>query len=215
MVGLEEAGATYNTELVVYMRGDNKSSTYLELNPNGKVPTLAVDGVSITETSAMMLYLAHAFPEAELLPLGKGGAADGKVMADVIWCSTSIHPNVFHTRLPQFFCDEEVGMVRTREMAMERLARDFQQVEDRLHGGPWFFGEAWSVVDAYLSWAWFRVDGTGFDLSPYPRFADMYERVLQRSSVARTLVKEQKAYTWLEENDLMVNFKTLNPGSGK
>lgn len=215
MAGLEEAGASYDMEMVIYMRGDNKSSAYLKLNPNGKVPTMVVDGVSITETSAMLLYLARAFPEAKLLPLGKSIASDGKVMADVIWCSASIHPNVFHTRLPQFFCDDEAGMKRVKEMALERLGRDFQQVEDRLADGPWFFGENWSVVDAYLSWAWYRLNGTGFDFSPYPRFADMYERVLKRPSVERTLEKEQQAYEWLEENNLMVNFKTLNPKSGQ
>lgn len=215
MVGLEEAGAPYEMELVVYMRGDNKSPDYLKLNPNGKVPTLVADGVAITESSAMMLYLAQAFPEAHLLPLGAGAASDGKVMADVVWCSASLHPNVFHTRLPQFFCDHEAGMARVRDLAMVRLAQDFRQIEDRLADGPWFFGDGWSVVDAYLSWAWYRVDGTGFDFSPYPRFADMYERVLKRPSVARALAKEQEAYDWLEENDLMVNFKTLTPKSGQ
>ncbi len=213
MAGLEEAGASYETELVVYMRGDNKSPEYLALNPNGKVPTMVVDGVSITETSAMLLYLARAFPDADLLPFGRSDASDGKVMADVIWCSASVHPNVFHIRLPQFFCDEEAGVARVREMAMARLARDFTQVENRLAEGPWFLGDRWSVVDAYLSWAWFRLQGTPFDFSPYPRFADMYERVLKRPSVERTMAKEQKAYEWLEENDLMVNFKTFNPKS--
>ena len=215
MAGLEEAGVSYDTEMVIYMRGENKSPAYLKLNPNGKVPTMVVDGVSITETSAMLLYLARAFPEAKLLPFGAGSASDGKVTADVIWCSASVHPNVFHTRLPQFFCDDEAGMMRVREMAMERLAKDFRQVEDRLASGPWFFGESWSVVDAYLSWAWYRLDGTGFDVSPFPRFAEMYERVLKRPSVARTLQKEEEAFRWLEENDLMVNFKTLNPNSGQ
>lgn len=214
MVGLEEAGVSYDMELVIYMRGDNKSPAYLELNPNGKVPTMVADGVSITETSAMMIYLARAFPEAALLPFGKGGASDAKVIADVIWCSASVHPNVFHIRLPQFFCDEEAGLERVRGMAMERLARDFQQVESRLADDPWFFGSQWSVADAYLSWAWFRINGTGFDLSPYPRFAGMYERVLKYPSVERALAKEQEAYNWLESNNLMVNFKTLIPKSG-
>lgn len=215
MIGLEEAGVAYETELVAFMRGDNKSPGYLAINPKGKVPAMVADGAAITETSAMLLYLANAFPEAKLLPLGKGAAADAAVMADVVWCSSSVHPNVFHTRLPQFFCDEESGAARVREMAMVRLAADFQQIEDRLANGPWFCGEDWSVIDGYLSWAWFRVQGTGFDASPFPRFAEMYERVRQRPSVARTLAKEQEAYGWLEANGLMVNFKTLTPKSGQ
>lgn len=100
-------------------------------------------------------------------------------------------------------------------MAKERLAQDFQQIEERLEGGAWFFGDQWSLVDAYLSWAWFRLNGTSFDLNPYPRFADMYDRVLKRPSVERVLAKEQEAYDWLERNDLMVNFQTFSPSSGK
>lgn len=103
MVGLEEAGADYDAELVVYVRGDNKSPEYLSLNPNGKVPTMVVNGVSVTESSAMMIYLAKVFPEANLLPIDGQSETDAKIIADVIWCSASVHPNVFHIRLPQFF----------------------------------------------------------------------------------------------------------------
>lgn len=64
---LEEAGATYETVLLDYGT-TMKADDYLAINPMGKVPAIVHDGHVVTECAAICLYLADAFPEADLAP---------------------------------------------------------------------------------------------------------------------------------------------------
>ncbi|MAM71126.1 MAG: glutathione S-transferase [Gammaproteobacteria bacterium] len=64
---LEEIGCEYQTEIVEY--GEiMKGSAYLAINPMGKVPALSHQGKVVTETPAILCYLADAFPDAGLAP---------------------------------------------------------------------------------------------------------------------------------------------------
>src|SRR5262249_3789434 len=53
---------------IMTLRGDQYEPAYLELNPNGVVPTLIHDGEPITESSLILYYIDDAFPEAPLMP---------------------------------------------------------------------------------------------------------------------------------------------------
>lgn len=64
---LEEVGAPYETKLIAY-GPEMKSADYRSVNPMGKVPALRHNGVVITETPAILAYLADAFPDAQLAP---------------------------------------------------------------------------------------------------------------------------------------------------
>ncbi|MCY4200016.1 MAG: glutathione S-transferase family protein [Gammaproteobacteria bacterium] len=64
---LEEVGADYETVLIEY--GDAmKSPEYLKINPMGKVPAIVHHGQVVTESAAICLYLADAFPASGLAP---------------------------------------------------------------------------------------------------------------------------------------------------
>ena len=65
---LEEIGAPYEIEVLDLQKQEQKRPAYLAINPMGKVPTLVHRGVAITETAAILIYLADAFPAAGLAP---------------------------------------------------------------------------------------------------------------------------------------------------
>lgn len=66
---LEEVGAPYRIEVLAF-GPQMKSPEYLALNPMGKVPTVKHGDTVITETGAILAYLADAFPQAKLAPSG-------------------------------------------------------------------------------------------------------------------------------------------------
>mgnify|MGYP003376587446 FL=1 len=71
---LEEVGQPYDTVVVPY-GPPMKAPEYLALNPMGKVPTLVHGDTVVTETPAILVYLADAFPAAGLAPpLAERGA---------------------------------------------------------------------------------------------------------------------------------------------
>lgn len=71
---LEEIGCPYRLEVVAYGL-PMKSADYLSVNPMGKVPAIRHGDAVVTETGAILSYLADLFPESKLAPpVGKRGA---------------------------------------------------------------------------------------------------------------------------------------------
>ena len=64
---LEETGTPYEARILQY-GAEMKAPEFCALNPMGKIPVLCHDGVTVTETAAILAYLADAFPEAKLAP---------------------------------------------------------------------------------------------------------------------------------------------------
>ena len=71
---LEEVGAPYRVEVLAF-GPEMKTPAYLALNPMGKVPTIKHGNTVVTETGAILCYLADAFPQAGLAPPGSDRGA--------------------------------------------------------------------------------------------------------------------------------------------
>lgn len=65
---LEEVGAPYEFHFLDWKKRDHKSPEYLKINPMGKIPAIVHKGVVVTESSAIVLYLADAFSKNGLAP---------------------------------------------------------------------------------------------------------------------------------------------------
>jgi hypothetical protein len=68
-IALHEIGASFERKPMSFKSNDLRSPEYRALNPEGKVPTLVIDGRPLTEVAAILYFLAKRFPHAELLPL--------------------------------------------------------------------------------------------------------------------------------------------------
>ncbi len=68
-IALEEAGAEYETVRLDFRSNDQRKPEYLALNPKGRVPALVTDRGILTETPAILVFIAQTFPEAHLAPL--------------------------------------------------------------------------------------------------------------------------------------------------
>lgn len=196
-IALEEAGVEFDTRLVRFMRGEHKSAEFKKRNPKGKVPALEIDGDVLTENVAILAYLAERFPEAGLLPWSNNAIERVHVLADLCFCSSTLHPLVTRIRMPTFFAGAENPPVvkHTAEAAMDEY---FQLIEDRLANGAWWYGNAWSALDGYLYWVFWRVEGAAYDVSRFPRFAAHARANEQRPAVQRALAREEAAQAQLE-----------------
>jgi glutathione S-transferase len=67
-IALAEAGAPYTTEKVDFKTNQQNSPEYLGINPKGRVPSLVTDRGILTETPAMLAFIAQSFPLAKLAP---------------------------------------------------------------------------------------------------------------------------------------------------
>jgi glutathione S-transferase len=68
-IALEDAGAEYSTLRISFAADEQRKPEYLAINPKGRVPALVTDNGILTETPAMLAFIAQRFPLARLAPL--------------------------------------------------------------------------------------------------------------------------------------------------
>ena len=197
LIALCEIGVAFDTALVRFMKGEHKSPAYKKLNPKGKVPALVIDGEPLTENVAILTFLNRMFPAAGLLPAAANPLDEARQIADLSFCSATLHPIVTRIRMPTFFAAPEAAR-DVWEKGCGAMREYFQLVEDRLAHSPWWYGDTWSVMDAYLNWVFWRVDGADFPVANFPHFADHSQRMAARPAFARAMEIEAEATARLE-----------------
>ena len=200
-IALEEARQDFETVLIRFMRGEHKSPEYRKLNPKGKVPTLVVDGDPLTENVAILSHLNQKFREANLLPTPRNEFDRLRQLADLCFCSSTLHPIVTRIRMPHLFAPDEVAR-SVWERACQAMNEYFQLIDERLNGHSWWYGEQWSVVDAYLYWVYWRTAGANYDVSTFKHFQQHAQRMEERPSTGRALTREAKLQAQLESEGL-------------
>jgi glutathione S-transferase len=201
LIALEEIGIPFETRLALPYDREGWAAYRRDVNPKGKVPALRVDGRVITENLVIQTYLARRHPEARLLPEDPDTQLEALTLQS--WLASGIHPAITRFRFPVFFCDLPESHGRIREIARTTLAESFSLIEARLEDRPWILGDAWTILDGYLLWAFFRSVGSGLDPSPFPRTCDHARRCEQRPSVARALDLEESTFARLREEGRM------------
>lgn len=73
---LQEVGVDFEAITVDLTTGENVRPEFRKLNPSGKLPVLEDDGFVLTESVAIVLYLAEKFPEKGFLPKSLQGRSE-------------------------------------------------------------------------------------------------------------------------------------------
>jgi len=76
MLALEAKGVSYEPKRLSNSAGDQKSETFREINPRGRVPVLVDGDVTVRETNAILAYLECAYPEPSLFGSDPAQAAE-------------------------------------------------------------------------------------------------------------------------------------------
>jgi glutathione S-transferase len=164
---LAEIGVAY--ELVRVERDEAQTDpAYLALNPLGVVPTLADGDTVVTESVAILLYLADRYPEANLIP-----AERAEFYRWLIFMT-----NTLQTTLLRFLYPERYGADGVREIAAADAAQHFDLIDDRLEGRDWLAGDQRTAADLFL----FMLTRWGRRLEP-----ESWSRPNIRSHFLRTL----------------------------
>jgi len=107
-IALEEAGAEYSTVRVNFAVQEQRSADYLAINPKARVPSLVTDRGVLTETPAMLAFIAQSFPRARLAPLDDFfGFAEVQAFNSYL-CST-VHVAHAHRMRGQRWADDPAG----------------------------------------------------------------------------------------------------------
>ena len=186
---LEEIGAPYERQLVNLAQGEHKSDAYLKINPHGKVPALAVDGMVLTENVAILTYLARRFPEKRLLP--DGIVEEARCLSTMAWFASAVHTTFAHVIRPERFATDSAAHVNLKETARDIFWDNCKEINRLLDGKSWIMGAHYTVCDPY---AFFFYDlGTRIklpmhELAAYVAFST---RILERPAVCKVRALEE------------------------
>ncbi len=140
---LEEVGAPYETRIVEY-GPTMKGAEHRARNPMGKIPVLEHQGVVVTETAAIIAYLADAFPAAGLAPM-PGDARRGSYYRWLFFAAGPFEAAVTNAALKVEVPEERRGFV-----GYGCLADVLDTLEAGVSQGPYLLGEAFSAADIYV-----------------------------------------------------------------
>lgn len=169
-IALHEVGAAFDARPLSLARKENRAPDYLRLNPEGKVPTLLIDGRPLTEVAAILFYLARAFPAAALLPHGDP-EAEAQMISWMSFIAATIHP--------------------ARRQGREHAEAVWSIAERRLGARVWAVG-SYSIADIHLFRLYWRFANS---LHPatgkFPALSAHHDRMMARPAVRRTLEIER------------------------
>lgn len=185
-IALEDAGVDYEIVRVDFAKQEQRSPEYLKINPKGRVPALATDKGVLTETPAILAYIAQSHPKAGLAPLDDAFAF-AEMQAFNCYLSSTVHVNHAHGRRGTRWADEQSSFDDMKRKVPETMAAAMQAIEYGMLEGPWVLGENYSVADPYLFTMSSWLKGDGVDIDRLPRIKDHMQRMAARDSVKRAL----------------------------
>jgi glutathione S-transferase len=182
-IALREVGAAFELERVDLARHTlADGSSYTDIAPRGYVPMLALpDGTRHTEAVALLQYVADLDPANRLIGRRRSSRRL-KVVEWLTFVATELHKMLGWLWYPD-------TAESTREKVMNKLARRFAELEQRLSAHEWLT-EEYSVADAYafttLSWT----RPLGLPMQAYPGLSAFLARVATRPRVREALAAE-------------------------
>jgi len=190
LIALEESGLPFEAKRVDTANGEQRSEAYRAINPKGRVPALATEKGVLTETPAILAYIAAIAPAAGLAPLDDPFEFARLQAFNSYICST-VHVNHAHGRRASRWAGDVAAHEAMKAKVPETMAESFALIEDGMFAGPWVMGERYSVADPYLfvMTGWLPSDDV--DPARFPKVADHYARMLERPAVQRALAQEK------------------------
>jgi glutathione S-transferase len=171
-IALHETGAPFEARPMSFATKDMQKPEFRAINPNGKAPTLLIDGRVLTEVAGCLFYLARTYPNANLLPVDDA-EAEAQVVSWMSFIASAIHPA------------RQAGIDRAREV--------WQIADTRLGRNDWAVGSRYSIADIHLFRLYWRTrDALEPKAGGFANIEAHYQRVMARPAVRKTIEIEEK-----------------------
>lgn len=183
LIALYEADAQFTLKTLSFAGNEQRSPDYLAINPKGRVPALVTERGVLTETPALLLYVAQSYPQAALAPLSDPFALAQMQEFNAYLASTA---HIAHAHRPRAsrWADDEAAQASMRAKVPQNMRECFAVIEQHYLGDKtWIMGEQFTVADGYLYTVASWLKGDGVNIAEFPRVAAHFKRVEARASV--------------------------------
>jgi len=164
-IALHEIGEPFEARPLSFARKEQRSAEFLAINPEGRIPTLLIDGRPLTEVAAILYYLAASHPQAGLLPEDLESRA--QAISWMSFIASTVHP--------------------ARRQGLEHAKEVYAMADRRLGGRQWAVA-SYSIADIHLFRLYWRFAAS---LNPppgmFPNLAAHHDRMQLRPAVRKTI----------------------------
>ena len=181
---LEHVGADFEAIRVDFQANQQRSAEYLAINAKGRVPALVTERGVITETPAILLYLAQTHPQSGVAPLDDPFAL-AELQAVNSWFCSTVHVAHAHGSRGARWADDANALQAMKAKVAQNMTDCYDWIERELLRGPWMMGKNFSVADPYLFTLTLWLMQNGVELARFPRVADHHQRMLALPAVQK------------------------------
>jgi len=188
-IALEEAGAEVELVRLDFRSNDQRKPEFLSINPKGRVPALVTDKGILTETPAILAFIAQSFPKARLAPLADPFDFACVQAFNSYLCST-VHIAHAHRMRGYRWADDPAAIREMQRKVPEAVGECFDLIERMMFKGPWVMGEAYTICDPYLFTLSQWLEADGVDPARLPKIVEFRTRMSARPTVKKALAEE-------------------------
>lgn len=187
-IALIDAGADYTLRRIDFQSGEQRSPEFLAINPKGRVPALVTPQGILTETTALLTYIAQTHPQANLAPTEPFALA--RLQSFTAFLSSTLHVAHAHGPRGNRWTDDPVAIAALKSYVPTSVTAAFKLVEDTMLQGPFVMGDTYTIADPYLFTMSTWIEGDQVDTAQIPRVMAHRQMMSKRPSVIRALAEE-------------------------
>lgn len=180
-IALHEADIGFESQLVDFKTKAQSKPEYHKINPKGRVPVLETDDGILTETGAILEYIAAIRPATGLMPETPGAAA--RVRMVMYYLATTMHVNHAHGPRAARWADLPASRADMGAKVAQNMTESARYVEEHCLAGPFILGDQITVGDAYLFTVCTWLEQDGVDVTNFPRILAFRAAMEARPSV--------------------------------
>ena len=178
---LEEAGIAFEPVRVDFATAEQTKAAYQAINPKGRVPALITDRGILTETGAILEYIASTAPAANLVPDDHWEAAQMRAL--MYYLASTMHVNHAHKLRGIRWVTQDSSIEDMVAKVPQTMADSCRVVEENALVGPYVMGERFTIVDPYLYTICTWLEGDGVDVSEFPKIKQFMALMETRPSI--------------------------------
>ena len=188
-IALLEAGIEFDLQLISFASNEQQGSAYVKINPKARVPVMVTKSGSITETPAMLAYIAQCAPNSVIgLPASPFEFAQIQSFNSYL-CST-VHVAHAHRMRGYRWTDDENAMTAMQNYAHKSMGDAFKLMENEMIKGPWVRGQQYSICDPYLFTITRWLEADGVDVQKFAKIRAHEQRMYERDAVSLALEQQ-------------------------
>jgi glutathione S-transferase len=188
-IALEDAGAEYALVRISFAADEQREPEYLAVNPKGRVPALVTDHGVLTETPAILAFVAQTFPQARLAPL-RDPFVFAQVQAFNSYLCATLHVAHSHRMRGDRWAEDAAAIAAMQRKVPQSVSACYDLVEGTMLRGPWVMGDTYTICDPYLFTMAQWLEQDGVDPSRIPKVMDHRRRMSERAEVQKAVTAE-------------------------